>query len=137
MLSTHHHTSEIDYDGISNKPEIINFYNRTKGAVDANNQALEANTVRRKTRRWPNNVFYFMIDEASHNSCALTLIKMENDCERVIDKERFKQRELEKIVISLITPNAKDRYYKFKEKRFKNVSRQILDQIVKIPNVIF
>ena len=33
LLSTHHHSAEIDYDQVANKPQIINYYNSTKGKI--------------------------------------------------------------------------------------------------------
>ena len=33
LLSTHHHTADIDYDQVSNKPQITNYYNSTKGNI--------------------------------------------------------------------------------------------------------
>ena len=57
--------------------------------------------------------------------------------ERVVDRERMKQRELENLVISLITPNIIDRYQSFKINDFKNIHSNVIDQIRKfIPNVL-
>ena len=51
LLLTHHHSSEIEFDNVDNKHEIIHFFNHNKGGVDAFDRLLEINNVRRKTRR--------------------------------------------------------------------------------------
>ena len=137
LLSTHHHLDEIEYDNFQNKPEIIHFYNKNKVAVDTFDQCLEVNTVRRKTRRWPMTVFFMMVDSACHNSCAMTVLQKEKRNERIVDKERIKQKELEKLVRNLISDNARDRFEVFKSTNFKNVHKVVLDQVKKlIPSVI-
>ena len=129
LLSTHHHDDSIDFDNRSNKPEIINFYNRNKGGVDSFDQLLENNTVRRKTHRWTMNIFYFLIDASTQNAFALKLLYLEQIGKRVIDRERLKQNELEILVKNLITPNAKERYNLFKLSNFKHVKSYVLEQI--------
>ena len=91
LLSTHHHDDEIKYDNYENKPEIIHFYNRYKGGVDEFDQLLENNTVRRKTSRWPLNVFYFMIDATVQNSFAATLFQLEKSGPKINDRKRLKK----------------------------------------------
>ncbi|KAL1457149.1 hypothetical protein WDU94_001810 [Cyamophila willieti] len=44
------------------KPEIITFYNQTKGGVDTQDKMLTEYTVKRKTWRWPLALFFNMID---------------------------------------------------------------------------
>ena len=53
LLSTMHHDGTIDDQ--TGKPDIILYYNKTKGAMD---QMCHTYSVQRKTRRWP--LAYFM-----------------------------------------------------------------------------
>ena len=52
VLSTMHDTPEID-EGNRNKPIMIQFYNRTKGGVDTEDQMLDMYGAKVGTRRWP------------------------------------------------------------------------------------
>lgn len=81
MLSTMHHDSLIDKNtNESKKPEIITFYNATKGAVDTMDKKTENYTVARKCCRWPLTVFYSILNIAGLNSQVIfqenTQIKM-------------------------------------------------------------
>lgn len=66
LLSTMHFQPSIDDE--TGKPEMILFYNATKGGVDTFDQLCHSKTVSRKTRRWPLRVFYGMLDAAGVNS---------------------------------------------------------------------
>ncbi|GFY42352.1 DDE_Tnp_1_7 domain-containing protein [Trichonephila inaurata madagascariensis] len=65
LLSTMHHSICTD---ISNKPEIISFYNATKSGVDTLDMKCKAYSPNRKTRRWPLVIFYHLIAVASSNA---------------------------------------------------------------------
>lgn len=52
----------------NNKPEIINFYNKTKAGVDTLDKMCMTYTTGRATRRWPLCLFYCIIDIAAINS---------------------------------------------------------------------
>ena len=54
LISSEHHSSSISDNEC--KPEIILFYNRTKGSVDAVDQKIEKYTCRRKSNRF---LFFF------------------------------------------------------------------------------
>lgn len=69
LLSTLHSSKTIDE--LSKKPEIITFYNSTKGGVDTFDQMVHNYTVARKTKRWPLRYFYGMLDQAGINSYIL------------------------------------------------------------------
>lgn len=69
LLSTQHGDSAIDPE--SGKPEIICFYNSTKGGVDTLDQVIRGYSVKRATRRWPMALFYNLIDTAAYNSFLL------------------------------------------------------------------
>lgn len=69
MLSTMHHDSSIDKCTKEvKKPEMITFYNATKGAVDTMDKKTENYTVARKSCRWPLTVFYSILNIAGLNS---------------------------------------------------------------------
>jgi hypothetical protein len=52
----------------NNKPEIINFYNSTKGGVDTFDQMCSNMSCNRKTNRWPMCMFYGMLNICGINS---------------------------------------------------------------------
>lgn len=69
VLSTMHHSNAIDKEsGDAKKPEIVTFYNETKGGVDTVDQMCESYSVSRKSNRWPLTIFYFMLNVSGINS---------------------------------------------------------------------
>ena len=62
VLSTMHHSADR---GTTNKPEVVESYNSTKGGVDSMDQMCHKFTTKRKTNRWPMLLFYDMLDLAS------------------------------------------------------------------------
>lgn len=76
LISSMHFQDEIDLE--TKKPEIIMFYNSTKGGVDTFDQLCHSKTVARKTRRWPLRIFYGMLDAAGINSFVLHRFKTLN-----------------------------------------------------------
>ena len=65
LLSTMHHNKSIDGD--TQKPEIIHFYNMTKGGVDSLDQKVSTHSTARRTRRWPMVIFFAILDIAAVN----------------------------------------------------------------------
>lgn len=61
LLSTMHHTNDVIIED-SSKPEVITYYNKTKGGVDSLDQMVHTNSCKRKTRRWPLALFMNAID---------------------------------------------------------------------------
>jgi hypothetical protein len=55
LLSTMHHSKGVDDE--SGKPEIISFYNMTKGGIDSMDEKCAKYTCSRRTRRWPMAIF--------------------------------------------------------------------------------
>lgn len=76
LLSTMHYSAEIDRE--TNKPEIILFYNQTKGGTDTFDKLCHAYTVTRKNNRWPMRFFFAMLDQSGINSMVLYLLNMTN-----------------------------------------------------------
>ena len=69
LLSTTHEQGTIDEQ--SHKPDIIEFYNSTKGAVDAFDQMCSNMSCSRKTQRWPLCIFYGMLNMTLVNGYVL------------------------------------------------------------------
>lgn len=66
LLSSYHMNGKIDE--ATGKPEIVLFYNDTKGGTDSFDKKCHDFTTARKTRRWPMRYFYGMLDQANVNS---------------------------------------------------------------------
>lgn len=74
LLSTMHAVDAIDNEtGDAKKPEIVTFYNMTKGAVDVVDEMSAAYSTARITNRWPMVIFYCMLNVASINSRIILL----------------------------------------------------------------
>lgn len=61
LLSSMHMTGEVEQTQ-SAKPEIIKYYNKTKGGVDTMDKMLAEYTLKRQTLRWPLAFFFNIID---------------------------------------------------------------------------
>lgn len=65
MLST----KEFDEpNGVDEKPAVIQYYNKTKGAVDVGDQMTRNMTVSRRSRVWTKKIFMELIDIACLNA---------------------------------------------------------------------
>jgi hypothetical protein len=87
LLSSLHHDSAICSD--SGKPEIIEFYNKIKCAVDVLNQMCARYTVQRATRRWTMTMFYGIINIAAVNALVIYAHNM-----RKVQPEKIKRKDL-------------------------------------------
>lgn len=67
VLSTMHSGSSLKSEK-SEKPDMIEFYNATKGGVDTFDQMCGNMSTSRKTKRWPLCIFYGMLNISSINS---------------------------------------------------------------------
>lgn len=70
LMSTMHQTQLVSQNE-KKKPEIVEFYNRTKGGVDVADQMVEQYSTKFATRRWPVVVFSNIIDMAALNAYKL------------------------------------------------------------------
>lgn len=69
LLSSLHHDDNLDKStGEKKLPEIISFYNMTKGGVDTVDEMAGTYTVARNCRRWPLRIFYTLLDTGGINS---------------------------------------------------------------------
>lgn len=66
LLSSMHHDNRVDED--SGKPDIILFYNSTKGGADALDQKCALYRTGRRCRRWPLAIWFAVMDMATVNS---------------------------------------------------------------------
>lgn len=104
MLSTTHF--QPDQDKSVDLPEIISFYNQTKGGVDTFDQLCHKYSVSRKTRRWSLCVFYGILNIVGINS--MILLHSSN----ATGKQVFKNRRtyLKTLAFDLIKPHLEDRF---------------------------
>ncbi|UYV75310.1 hypothetical protein LAZ67_12003455 [Cordylochernes scorpioides] len=69
MLSTLHHNANIDDStGELEKPEMIMFYNMTKGGVDMMDEMRATYNCAMNSRRWPMVIFYSLLNIGAINS---------------------------------------------------------------------
>lgn len=69
LVSSMHDQGVIDTDsGDQNKPEIITFYNSTKGGVDVVDELKGEYSVSRVSCRWPLTIFFSLMNIAGINS---------------------------------------------------------------------
>lgn len=69
LVSSMHHGNQIDED--TNKPEIIMYYNSTKGGVDEADKKCSIYSCSRRTRRWPMVLLYRILDLSAMNAYIL------------------------------------------------------------------
>ena len=70
--------SSCKIDKESGKPEIILFYNKTKGGTDSFDQKCHQYSTARKSLRWPLRMLYGMLDQANVNSFILYNLNEKN-----------------------------------------------------------
>lgn len=66
LVSSMHQKKCQDLD--ENKPEIVSYYNLTKGGVDALDEKCTKYCCSRRTQRWPMSIFYRMLDISTNNA---------------------------------------------------------------------
>lgn len=72
LLSTYHTKKQIS-EGDKKKPDIIKFYNSTKGAVDTLDEMVGTYRSKRKVWRWPLAFFENMLDISAVNALVIFL----------------------------------------------------------------
>lgn len=103
MLSTMH--DQKDEDKTVRIPEIIEFYNSTKGGVDCFDKLCHTYSVSRKTRRWPLCIFYGLLNAVGINSMILLAGSESKSKESVPNRRTF----LKKLATDLIRPHLEAR----------------------------
>ena len=64
IMSTMHHSADVDQEG-KKKPDMVKYYNETKGGVDIFDYMCHSFSCNRKTRRWQMILFYNLLDTAT------------------------------------------------------------------------
>ncbi|CAK1588307.1 unnamed protein product [Parnassius mnemosyne] len=81
LISSMHHDNKI-VESEKKKPEIILYYNRTKGGVDTNDQMCANYNVGRRTKRWPMVIFYHLLNVAGINAYVIYKNKIDHGISR-------------------------------------------------------
>uniref|UniRef100_UPI00358EDC05 piggyBac transposable element-derived protein 4-like n=1 Tax=Myxine glutinosa TaxID=7769 RepID=UPI00358EDC05 len=71
LLSTMHHDKSVQEESKKKKPDIITYYNSTKGGVDLMDKMVRTYSCKRQTRRWPMVMWYNVMDVAHLNAYVL------------------------------------------------------------------
>lgn len=72
LFSTLHHDDAIvEASGEKCLPEIIDFYNSTKGGVDTLDELSSNYTVSRNSRRWPLTLFFSFLNTGAVNALVI------------------------------------------------------------------
>lgn len=71
LLSTLHHDRSVREEHPKKIPEIIEYYNSTKGGVDVLDQMVRTYTCKRQTQRWPVALFSNLINISALNAYIL------------------------------------------------------------------
>lgn len=101
--------------GPTRRPEVIEFYNKTKGGVDTFDQMCAHYGCGRKNKRWPLCVFYGMINADVINSL---IIHNENAMKRG-ENQMQRRPYMQALALALIRPWAEQRLPS------SNLSRQL------------
>ena len=110
LFSSMHLDDKIDpSSGDDKKPDIITFYNATKGGVDMVDQMAGEYDTSRNSRRWPLTVFYSLLNVSTINAYVLYSHKPENKLKR-----RFF---IKSISMQLIEDNLKRRMQNIRLKK--------------------
>lgn len=103
LLSTMH--IHPDEDKTVSLPEMIVFYNKTKGGVDTFDQLCHTYSVSRKTRRWPLCLFFGLLNTVGINSMILLKQSEALKKEKISNRRTF----LKTLSLQLITPYMEQR----------------------------
>lgn len=102
LFSTMHSDDRIDEDTLDkHKPEIITFYNRTKGGVDVVDELISQYSVSRISCRWPLTIFFCILNIGGINSQIIYTANTEHKVERRIF--------LKDLALQLMKPHAQTR----------------------------
>ncbi|CAH2000050.1 unnamed protein product [Acanthoscelides obtectus] len=69
LISSMHHGESTDQE--TGKPEIIAYYNSTKGGVDSLDKKSVNYSPSRRTQRWPTAIFFMLVDVSTINAYVL------------------------------------------------------------------
>ena len=116
LLSSMHSKPTLTQSG---KPEIINFYNKTKGGVDTFDQMCSTYSCSRRTRRWTLCIFYGLL-----NACCINAFIIHSDnMKRSNKKPMMRRMFMRQLALQLIAPWATSRI------NIKSLSKPLKDII--------
>jgi hypothetical protein len=118
LVSSMHHDAKI-YDD-TKKPEIIIFYNSTKGGVDALDQKCALYSVSRRSKRWPTVLFYAILNISSVNSQVIHYCFRDND-------KQPRLTFIKNLSRALVEPHLKRRLY---NERLPRELRKVIGKIL-------
>lgn len=87
LLSTTHEVGTIREE--SGKPEIIHFYNETKGAVDSFDEMSSNMSTSRKTQRWPLCFFFGMLNSTLVNAFVIYTHRLIQENKKPVTRREF------------------------------------------------
>lgn len=127
LVSSMHHQKCTD--ALTKKPEIIAFYNNTKGGVDSLDEKCAKYSCSRRTRRWPMAIFYKVVDICSSN--AFVIYQSHSNTEgQNTEGTRFAF--IKDLAFKLITPHLEKR---LNNPRISKDIRSLISRILKTPEV--
>lgn len=119
LASSMQHGSSIENTG---KPEIIEFYNSTKGGVDSLDQKCAIYCTGRRTRRWPMAIFLLILDISGVNAY---IVYKTNENFNDIARINF----MKKLAHSLVVPEMERRLQN------KRINKEIKSNIRRVLNI--
>lgn len=103
VLSTFHKQDEmVDVSEGVSKPELIMFYNMTKGGVDVVDELKTLYSVSRISNRWPLTIFFSLLNIGGINSQIIFRTNTDN----VISRREF----IKELALTLIRPHLVSRF---------------------------
>uniref|UniRef100_UPI00358F8AC9 piggyBac transposable element-derived protein 4-like n=1 Tax=Myxine glutinosa TaxID=7769 RepID=UPI00358F8AC9 len=106
LLSTLHHDKSVMEESRKKKPEIMTYYNSTKGGGKLMDQMVRAYSCKRQTRRWPMVMWYNLLDVATLNAYVLYTAQHPEFMQGLMHKRRLFIKEL---VLELVKPHMQRR----------------------------
>jgi len=103
LMSSHHNSIAVDSTD-KKKPEIVNYYNKTKIGTDLMDQKVANYTTARATRRWPMALWFNILDIAAAN--AEIIFHLTHPDDRPGHRRRF----LKDLSLELVMPQMKSRF---------------------------
>lgn len=96
----------------SGKPEIVMYYNQTKGGVDTFDQMCSSMSCSRKTNRWPMAMFYGILNMAFVNSYVIYYHNLTTMKQKPLSRKKFMKKLNTQLTepwmkIRLLTPTLK------------------------------
>lgn len=124
LMSSQHTQPTIAPGG---KPEIIEFYNSTKGGVDTFDQMCATTSCSRKTRRWPLCVWYGILNAATINAFIVSSENRARAGTKLLARRTF----MMDVAMALITPWAQAR---LSTPSLSRNLRNLIDTVCELPS---